>query len=180
MSAHAFWATSACQSLSLVGDSVSHHASTPAKRSATAPILRQNGLTNTSAVADATASSPAKTLFAFPNVASNHTAPNAQATAMMAVRRTSSSPTQRITRVRSRLPISATTGFTIPFRRIVGRLYQTPAWDTSIGVSQKRPTDRFLTPLLRQMKHLHRPRRRHGDGCLEQKVALVGFDGTWR
>src|SRR5205823_9761836 len=95
-----------------------------------------NGLTNTSAAADATTKSPARTLFALPNGASNHTAPNAQATAMGATRRTSSSPTQRMTRTRSHLPISATTGFTIPFRPIVGRLYQTPAWYTSIGVSQ--------------------------------------------
>src|SRR6266853_5033271 len=179
MSAHAFWATSGCQSLSLVGESVSHHASTTPKRRATAPILRQNGLTNMSAIANAIARSPATTLFALPNGASNHTAPNAQAIAMIAVRRRSSSPTQRMTRTRLRLPISATSGFTIPFRPIVGRLYQTPAWDTSIGVSQKRPTDRFLKPLC-QMKHLHRPRRRHGDECLEQKVAVVGFDGTWR
>src|SRR6266702_5278086 len=180
MSAHPFWATSACQSLSLVGESVSHQMSTPPKSSAMAPVLRQNGLTNTSAATDATARSQTTTLFAFPNGASNHTAPNAQATAMMAMRMTSSSPTQRMTRTRLALPIFATTGFTIPLRPIVGRSpRRTPAWDTSIGVSQKRPTDRFLKPLLRQMKHLHRPRRRHGDECLEQKVALVGFDGTW-
>src|SRR6266699_3910975 len=126
MSAHAFWATSGCQSLSLVGESVNHHASTTPKRRATAPILRQNGLTNASAIANTTARSPATTLFALPNGASNHTAPNAQAAAIMAVRRMSSSPTQRITRTRLGLPISATTGFTIPFRPIVGRLYQTP------------------------------------------------------
>src|SRR5947207_11273775 len=107
MSAHAFWATSGCQSLSLVGESVNHHASTPPKRRATAPILRQNGLTNTSAAADATARTQARTLFALPNGASNHTAPNAQAIAIMAVRRTSSSPTQRITRTRLGLLISA-------------------------------------------------------------------------
>src|SRR5438874_4856660 len=169
MSAHAFWATSGCQSLSLVGESVNHHASTPPKRRATAPTLRQNGLTNTSTATDATARIQARTLFALPNGASNHTAPNAQVAAIMAVRRMSSSPTQRITRTRSRVSISATTDFIIPFRPIVGRLYQTPAWDTSIGVSQKRPTDRFLKPM-RQMKHLHQPRRRHGDECLEQKV----------
>src|SRR6266581_58424 len=178
MPAHAFWATSGCQSLSLVGESVSHHTSTPPKSSATAPTFRQNPLTNTSAIAAAIARSPATILFALPNGASNHTAPKAQARAMLAVKRTSSSPIQRITRIRSRLPICATTGFTIPFRPIVGRLYQTPLRYTSIGVSQKRPTDRFLKPL-RQMKHLHRPRRRHGDECPEQKVALVGFDGTW-
>src|SRR6266849_2246302 len=101
MSAHAFWATSGCQSLSFVGESVSHHASTPPKRRATTPILRQNGLTNMSAIANAIARSPATTLFALPNGASNHTAPNAQAIAMIAVRRTSSSPTQRMTRTRS-------------------------------------------------------------------------------
>src|SRR6266496_4065794 len=136
MSAHAFWATSACQSLSLVGESVNHQMSTPAKTSATALILRQNSLTNTSAAVDASARSPATTLFALPNGASNHTAPNAQAMAMMAVKRTSGSPIQRMTRTRLRLPIFATTGFTIPLRPIVGRLYQTPAWDTSLGVSQ--------------------------------------------
>src|SRR6266516_4869956 len=166
MSAHAFWATSGCQSLSLVGESVNHHASTTPKRRATAPTFRQNGLTNASTIANTTARSPATTLFAFPNGASNHTAPNAQAAAMMAVRRTTSSPTQRITRTRLGL-ISATTGFKIPFRLIVGRLYQTPAWDTSIGVSQKRPTDRFLKPLLRQMKRLHRPRLGHSDDQFE-------------
>src|SRR6266516_6679508 len=178
MSAHAFWATSGCQLLSLVGERVSHQMTTPPKRIATAPTLRQNGLTNTSTAADATARSPARTLFAFPNGASNHTAPNAQAITIMAVRRMSSSPTQRITRTRLSLAISA--GFTIAFRPIVGRSpRRTPAWYTSIGVSQKCPTDRFLKPLLRQMKHLHQPRRRHGDECLEQKVAVGGFDGTW-
>src|SRR5439155_16278235 len=100
MSAHAFWATSGCQSLSLVGESVSHQMSTLPKSSATAPILRQNGLTNTSAAADATARNPAKALFALPNGASNHTAPKAQATAIMTARRTSNSPTQRMTRTR--------------------------------------------------------------------------------
>src|SRR5207249_7774373 len=101
MSAHAFWATSGCQSLSLVGESVNHQMSTPPKRSATAPIFRQNGLTNTRAVADATARSPAKSLFTFPNRTSTHIAPNAQVTAMMAMRRTTSSPTQRMTRTKS-------------------------------------------------------------------------------
>src|SRR6266496_4021812 len=101
MSAHAFWATSGCQSLSLVGESVNHHASTPPKRRVTPPTLRQNGLTNTSAAADATARTQARTLFALPNGASNHTAPNAQAIAIMAMRRMSSSPTQRKTRTRS-------------------------------------------------------------------------------
>src|SRR6266568_2781789 len=100
MSAHAFWATSGCQSLSLVGESVNHHASTTPKRRATAAILRQNGLTNASAIANTTARSAAITLFALPNGPSNHTAPNAQAAAMTAIR-TSSPPTQRITRIRS-------------------------------------------------------------------------------
>src|SRR6266536_5095075 len=163
MSAHAFRATSACQSLSLVGESVNHQMSTPAKRSATAPILRQNGLTNTSAAADATARSPARTLFAFPNGASNHTAPNAQAIAMMAVRRTSSPPTQRITRTRS-LIIGITTQ--------AGSKPRAARLTLSTVASFN-----FCCP---EMKHLHRPRRRHGDECLEQKVALVGFDGTWR
>src|SRR5213595_3240598 len=36
----------------------------------------------------------------------------------------------------------ATSGFKIPFRPIVERLCQTPAWGASIGVSQKRPTNR--------------------------------------
>src|SRR6266550_1224486 len=113
MSAHAFWATSGCQSLSLVGESVNHQMSTPPKSSATAPILRQNGLTNTKAAADASARSPAKTLFASPNGASKHTAPNAQATAMMAARRTSSAPAHRSTRIRlgiSSVPNSAAPG----------------------------------------------------------------------
>src|SRR6266567_9601010 len=99
MSAHAFWATSGCQSLSLVGESVNHHASTPPKRRVTPPTLRQNGLTNTSAAADATARTQARTLFALPNGASNQTAPNAQAAAMVTARRTSSTPTQRTTRI---------------------------------------------------------------------------------
>jgi hypothetical protein len=40
-----------------------------------------------------------------------------------------------------------TSGFKIPFRPIVGRLCQTPPCGASIGVSQKRPTNRFLKPL---------------------------------
>src|SRR5437660_11810606 len=116
MSAHANCATSGCQLPLLLGLSVSHQPSTPAKRSATAPILRQNGLTNTKAAADANARTPATTLFALPNGASNHTAPNAQATAIIAVRRRNSSPIQRITRTRLGLLIFATTGFTIPGR----------------------------------------------------------------
>src|SRR6266404_5446545 len=101
MSAHAFWATSACQSLSLVGESVNHQMSTPAKSTTKMPSFRQNGLTNTRTIADAIARSAATTLFALPNGASNHTAPDAQATAIMAVKRTSSAPIQRMTRTRS-------------------------------------------------------------------------------
>src|SRR6266480_492204 len=101
MSAHAFWATSGCQSLSLVGERVNHQMSTPAKSTTTMASFRQNGLTNMSAIANTTARSPATSLFAFPNGASNHIAPNAQATAMMAMRRTTSSPTQRMTRTKS-------------------------------------------------------------------------------
>src|SRR5207249_7248662 len=100
MSAHAFWATSGCQSLSLVGESVNHQVSTPAKSTNKMPSFRPNGLTNTKAATDATARSPATNLFALPNGASNRTAPNAQAIAMIAVRITSSSPIQRITRTR--------------------------------------------------------------------------------
>src|SRR5436190_6393321 len=111
MSAHAFWATSGCQSLSLVGESVNHHASTPPKRRAAAPTLRQDGLTNASAAADATARTQARTLFALPNGASNQTAPNAQVAVIIAVRTTSSSPIQRITRTRS-----FTITITIPVR----------------------------------------------------------------
>src|SRR4029077_2041047 len=103
MSAQARRATSGCQARSSVGLIVNHHTTTPPKRSATAPTLRQNGLTNASASADAIARSSATTLFAFPNGASNHTAPNAQATAIMTVRRTSSPPTHRMTRTRSRI-----------------------------------------------------------------------------
>src|SRR6266550_575326 len=100
MSAHAFWATSGCQSLSLVGESVSHQVSMPPTSRAIATILRQNGLTNTSAVADAIARRPATILFASPNGASNHTAPNAQAIAMMAAGRMSDAPIHRMTRIR--------------------------------------------------------------------------------
>src|SRR6266478_3956429 len=159
MLAHAFWATSGCQSLSLVGESVSHHMSTPPKRRVTAPTLRQNPLTNISAIADNTARRSAKTLFTLPNGASNHTAPNAQATAMMAVRRTSSSPTQRITRIRSFI------------MRITTHARSRPraAWLTKSTFA----SFNFCRP---ELKHLHRPRRRHGDECLEQKVALVGLD----
>src|SRR6266480_4015361 len=84
MSAHAFWATSGCQSPSLVGESVSHQMSTPPKSNATAPTLRQNGLTNSSTTTSVIASSTAATQLPVPNGASNHTAPNAQAIAMLA------------------------------------------------------------------------------------------------
>src|SRR5882762_6079752 len=107
MSAHPLWATSGCQSLTLVGESVNHHASTTAKRRVTAPTLRQRRRTNTSAIAAASAMSPATTLFAFPNGASNHTAPNAQVMAIMSMRRTNNPPAQRITRIR--LPITRVT-----------------------------------------------------------------------
>src|SRR5882762_4505267 len=113
MSAHAFWVTSGCQSLSLVGESVNHQMSTPANSTTKMPSFRQNGLTNTKTITEASARSPATTLFAFPNGASNHTAPNAQATAMMAARRTSSAPAHRSTRIRlgiSSVPNSAAPG----------------------------------------------------------------------
>src|SRR5204863_9192000 len=137
MSAHANCATSGCQFPLLLGLSVNHQPSTPPKSNVITATLRQNGLTNTSTPADATARTQARTLFALPNGASNQTAPNAQVAAIIAVRMTSSSPIQRITRTRLGLPISATTGLTIPFRPIVGRPpRRTPAWDTSIDVSQ--------------------------------------------
>src|SRR5882724_664540 len=95
MSAHAFWATSGCQSLSLVGESVSHQTSTPPKRTTKTPSFRQNGLTNTSTATNAIASSAAAILFVAPNGPSNQTAPNAQAAAMMAMIAQSKPPTQR-------------------------------------------------------------------------------------
>src|SRR6476660_5699775 len=83
MSAHASLATSGCQSLSLVGESVSHQVSTPAKSATTTSSFRQNGLTNRSAATNAVASSAAAIRFPAPNGASYHTAPNAHAIAMM-------------------------------------------------------------------------------------------------
>src|SRR6478736_1852917 len=100
MSAHAFWATSGCQSLSFVGESVSHQVSTPAKSTKKTTSFRQNGLTNRRTTTNAVASSAAATLFPLLNGASNHTAPNAQAIAMLAARRTSSALNHRMTRIR--------------------------------------------------------------------------------
>src|SRR4030095_4986835 len=84
MSAHAFWATSGCHLLSFVGESVSHQISTPAKSTTKMPSFCQNGLTNRSTTANVAASSAAANLLPTPNGASNHTAPNAQAIAMLA------------------------------------------------------------------------------------------------
>src|SRR5437763_6366663 len=95
MSAHAFWATSGCQSLSLVGESVSHQMSRPPKSTTKMPSFRQNGQTNTSTTTDAIASSAVAILFPAPNGPSNQTAPNAQTAAMMAMTAQSKPPTQR-------------------------------------------------------------------------------------
>src|SRR5205085_3577152 len=95
MSAHAFCATSGCQSLSLVGESVSHQMSTPAKSTTKMPSFRQNGLNNTSTTTNAIASSAATILFLAPKGPSNQTAPKAQAAAMMAMIAQSKAPTQR-------------------------------------------------------------------------------------
>src|SRR2546430_6419117 len=95
MSAQAFWATSGCQSLSLVGESVSHQTSTPPKRTTKTSSFRQNGLTNTSTATNAIASSAAAILFPAPNGPSNQTAPNAQTAAMTAMTAQSKPPTQR-------------------------------------------------------------------------------------
>src|SRR4029077_6326604 len=100
MSAHAFWATSGCQTLSFVGERVSHQVSTPAKSTTTTTSFLQNGLTNRSATTNTVASSAAAIRFPTPNGASYHTAPNAQAIAMLAVRRTSSALNHRMTRIR--------------------------------------------------------------------------------
>src|SRR5512132_1777138 len=83
MSAQASLATSGCQSPSLVGESVSHQMSTPAKSTTKKTSFRQNGLTNRSATTNAVASSAAAIRFPAPNGASNHTAPNADVIAMM-------------------------------------------------------------------------------------------------
>src|SRR6188472_4208110 len=99
MSAHASLATSGCQSLSFVAESVSHQVSTPANSTATTASFRQSGLTNKRKTAKVIASNTAATLFPLPNGASNHTAPNVQAMAMMATTRESDAPTHRITRI---------------------------------------------------------------------------------
>src|SRR5512133_637078 len=84
MSAQTSLATSGCQSLSFVGESVSHQVSTPAKSTTKMTSFRQNGLTNRSAIANAVASNAAAIRFPSPNGASYQTAPNAHAIAMMA------------------------------------------------------------------------------------------------
>src|SRR5512133_1735004 len=84
MSAQASLATSGCQSLSFVGESVSHQVSTPAKSTTKTTSFRQNGLTNRSNIANVVASSAAAIRFPAPNGASNQTAPNAHAVATMA------------------------------------------------------------------------------------------------
>src|SRR2546423_1021736 len=84
MSAGASWATSGCQLLSLVGESVSHHVSTPAKSTTEMTSFRQNGLTSSSTTTNVMASSTAARWLPAPNGASNHTAPNVQAIAIMA------------------------------------------------------------------------------------------------
>src|SRR5205085_5560437 len=95
MSAHAFWATSGCQSLSLVGESVNHQMSRPPKSTTKMPSFRQNGQTNTSATTGAVASSAVAILFPAPNGPSNQAAPNAQTAAMTAMTAQSKPPTQR-------------------------------------------------------------------------------------
>src|SRR5205807_4509096 len=95
MSAHAFWATSGCQSLSLVGESVSHQMSTPAKSTTKMPSFRHNGLKNRRTIANVIARSAHAILFPAPKGPSNQTAPNAQAAAMMAMIAQSKQPTQR-------------------------------------------------------------------------------------
>jgi hypothetical protein len=83
-----------------VGESVSHQVSTPAKSTTTITSFRQNGLTNMRTTTNVIASSAAATLFPLPNGASNHSAPNAQAVAMMAAIRTSNATAHRITRIK--------------------------------------------------------------------------------
>src|SRR5436309_3995317 len=95
MSAHAFCATSGCQSLSLVGESVSHQMSTPAKSTTKMPSFRQNGLTDRRTIANAIASSAPAVLFPAPKGASNEAAPDAEAAAMMAMIAQSEPATQR-------------------------------------------------------------------------------------
>src|SRR4029077_7180128 len=110
MSAHASLATSGCQSLSLVGESVSHQVSTPAKSTTTTTSFRQNGLTNRRTTTNVIASSAAASRFPAPNGASYHTAPNAQAIEMGAARRTSSALNHRMTRIRLRYECLGTCG----------------------------------------------------------------------
>src|SRR6266567_8756117 len=98
MSAHACCATSGCQSLSLVGERVSHQASTPAKNTTKMPSFRQNGLTNRSTTTNAVASSAAPSLLPVPKGPSNQTAPNTQAAAMRPTTAESKPPSQQIRR----------------------------------------------------------------------------------
>src|SRR3984893_12161679 len=95
MSAHAFWATSVCQSLSCVGLMVSHHMSTPAKSTAKQPSFRQNGLTKKSTITNAIASTAAAILLPAPSGPSNQMAPNAHAAAMMPTTAKGKPPAQR-------------------------------------------------------------------------------------
>jgi hypothetical protein len=66
------------------------------EKESTAAILRQHRLTNANAIANPIARIPAATLFALPNGASNHTAPNDHAIATIAAKRISTLPIQRI------------------------------------------------------------------------------------
>src|SRR5437763_11341442 len=84
MSAHASLATSGCQSLSFVGESVSHQVSTPAKSTRKMTNLRKNGLTNRRTMTKLVATSAAAIRLPAPNGASYHAAPNAHAIAMLA------------------------------------------------------------------------------------------------
>src|ERR1700732_431567 len=95
MSAHAFCATSGCQSRLLVGEMVNHHMSTPAKSTAKTPSFRQNGLTNTSTTTNAIASTAPAILLLAPSGPSNQAAANAQRGEMMATTAKSNPPTQR-------------------------------------------------------------------------------------
>src|SRR6478736_3720982 len=100
MSAHACLATSGSQSLSLVGESVNHQVSTPAKSTTKMTSFRQNGLTNRRTTTNIVASSAAAIRLPGPNEASYHTAPNTQAIAMLATRRTSGALNHRMIRIR--------------------------------------------------------------------------------
>src|SRR5436190_24252312 len=84
MSAHACLATSGCQSLSFVGESVSHQVSTPAKSTRKMRNFRKNGLTNRRTMSKLVATSAAAIRLPAPNGASYHAAPNAHAIAMLA------------------------------------------------------------------------------------------------